>query len=326
MPLTLSWSALRSHEECRQKALLQRTGKSNPAADIRGYFHGTVVDRVMRRWLESENPLPGEMADMVEDIRDQEEIEAIRTGDGVVRWRSVNDKAIMTNFCRELVVKLEPILQELVLPYDYQPEVRYRTPIMIPYLDSRPTMVYMAGGIDIVVRRSEDPPEWYAYDLKGTANDKYVNSVLGQGIFYDISMEALYGHSPVRFGFIQPMCKEKIVYANITDDDRRQMMVRIERMAHYMWRKDWTPKETTSGCTQCPVKHHCVKFTPVRGSRSGKAMPLGDDARKRTEAAMESGRGPDGSAWSPGDPWPLEELSTLTQELPGLSDPTTEVS
>lgn len=264
MPLVLSWSALRTWEECRQKHKLTQTGKKNPAQDIRGYFHGTVVDRCMRAWLNDDDQKPGEMAAMVEDMIDACALEAINTGDGVVRWKNRDDRQSMTAYCKELLTRLEPILYELVIPYDYQPELRFKTPIKLPYLNGQPTTVFLAGGIDIVVRRSEDPPIWCAYDLKGTQDDSYYKKVIGQGIFYDISIGHMFGSHCTEFALIQPMCKQRIVPVKITDDDRRNMMTRLERMAHAMWQKDWAPKEDTKGCDRCEVRHACTKFTPVQ--------------------------------------------------------------
>lgn len=264
VPLSVSWSALKNHEECRQKHKLSQTGKKNPSTDIRGFFHGTVADRVMRRWLADNDRQPNQMPGMVEEMIESEMADAVKTGDGVVRWKGPDDRAVLTAYCKELLVKLEPILNELVLPYDFQPELRFRTPIMMPYLDGSMQPVILIGGIDIVVRENEAENIWSAYDLKATKNDSYVNSVLGQGVFYDLAMRAMYGTSPRQFGFIQPMCKEQVVYTTITEDERNELLARVERMVQFMWRRDWEPKQTNKGCSYCPFKHSCVKYTPAQ--------------------------------------------------------------
>ena len=53
--LRLSWSQLRTHDECNQKSFLMRSGKRSKVTDLRNFFHGMVVDRAMRDWLN--NPM-----------------------------------------------------------------------------------------------------------------------------------------------------------------------------------------------------------------------------------------------------------------------------
>lgn len=275
MPLTISWSALRNHEECRQKSKLMATGRRSPTADIRVFFGGTVADRVMRAWLESPNPQSGEMVQMVDAIAETCLAESAEKGEGIVRWRSRDDKADQLAFVRVLVARLEPMLNTLVLPFEYMAEMRFRAvPVYIQGPDGQPRLIHLMGGVDIVTREWVDGVAvWRAYDLKATRDPHYAAKVLGQGIFYDWALRALFGASPVSFGFIQPMVEgSPLVYASITDDDRRSLRARVERMAHAMWRRDWAPKDTNVGCAYCPVQHACPKFTPAPGS--GRTLAL----------------------------------------------------
>lgn len=265
MPLTISWSALKVHEECHQRHKLEQTGHRSPTRNLRGFFHGTVADRVMREWLSSEMPEPGAMPGMVTDMIDKCLVEAKESEDGVVRWKGREDRDQLAAYVVELVTRLEPWLVANVLPYDYQPEHRFRVPIKIPYLDGTPTVITLIGGIDILVRESEPENIWAGYDLKATKNDQYVKQVLGQAIFYDLAIRAAWGKSPRTFAFVQPMCKESIVRVAITDDDRRSLMARIQRMAHSIWRKDFDVRGDTKPCGQCPVSYACSRFSPVGG-------------------------------------------------------------
>jgi len=191
---------------------------------------------------------------------------------GVVRWRSRTDRSELLKFCQTLVTRLEPYLIRDVLPYDYAPEHRFRVPFRIPYLDGTPTEIELVGGIDVLVCRSEN--HWVVYDLKATANPDYIRKTLGQGIFYDISVLASFGHSPKEVGFWQPMVTERpYVSANVTDEDRRSMLSRIVNVAHDRWRGEDSPKLSAAGCAWCPVKGPCTKmnngigaFRPVRAS------------------------------------------------------------
>jgi hypothetical protein len=263
--LKISWSALQAHEFCKQKAMLMRERKKSPASNIRPFFHGIVCDRVMRRWLESDNPRPGEMLSWVEEMVESCLVEARDSGDGVVRWKSREDRAEMTAWSRRLVTRLEPMLDRWVLPFDYQPEYRFRVPLRIPYIDGGPAEVLLNGGMDILVREEEGPPAvWAGYDLKATENPDYLRKTLGQGIFYDLAVRAGVGKgtSPRTFAFLQPMVESNpVAHVVITDDDRRSMLARIVSMAHSIWRDDVAPKPGPEGCGFCQVRHGCAKFS-----------------------------------------------------------------
>lgn len=277
--IKISWSQLQNHELCKHRAMLQRRGGRSPVTDIRNFFHGTVCDRTMRWWLESDDPLPGQMADMVEEFIDRCLTEAEENGEGVVRWKSRTDRDEMTKQCRFIMRRLEPMLLKLVIPYEYQPEMRFKVPIRIPYLDGSPAEVDLVGGIDIAVRRPAE--RWFAYDLKATANPDYIRKTLAQGIFYDIAMLAMFGKSPEHFAFLQPAVVDNpIVVAKVSDEDRASMLARITRVAHDRWRGDDAPKKDNEGCSYCPVRFACSKFTvkatvftPKRGR--GQLRPAG---------------------------------------------------
>ena len=57
-----------------------------------------------------------------------------------------------------------------------------------------------------------------------TYDPAYMNTVAGQAIFYDIAFGNWIGDQaqPKRFGFIAPAVKEKVIWATITEEDRRQ--------------------------------------------------------------------------------------------------------
>lgn len=243
--------------------MLEQTGKRSPNKDLRGYFHGTVADRVMREWLA--NPVPGSMASMVEPTIELCLSEAKDNQEGRVRWKGREDRDYMTLYVEELVTRLEPWLVANVIPYDYQPEHRFRVPIRVPYLDGTPIVITLIGGIDILVRESEPDNVWAAYDLKATKNDSYVNSVLGQAVFYDLAIRAAFGASPRTFAFVQPMCKTSVVTANITDDDRRALMARIQKMTHSIWRREFDVRGDMKPCARCPVNYACSRFNPIGG-------------------------------------------------------------
>lgn len=221
----------------------------------------------MREWLESSDPQPGQMIQMVDEVfikltAPRTEEERVDRDARPVRWRGNpnEDRVRVREFVTEVVRDLEPVLLEHVIPYRYQPELKFSTTIGVPFLDGRLTGVSLIGGIDIVT--CDDADNFHNYDLKATKDATYIDKVLGQAVFYDIAFGHWIGDTsqPRSFGFIFPACKEKLRRVEITDDDRRAMMARIIRMAHGMWRKEWDPKKDDAGCQVCEVRHACDKW------------------------------------------------------------------
>jgi hypothetical protein len=258
--LALSWSRLLVFEQCKAKSKLSRKHK-NPTMDIRNFFGGTIADRAMRAWLLEDDPRPGFMAERIEEILVREEKKAIEDGDGVVRWKNKSDKGNTIAFCIELVNRLEPILYDKVIPYEYQPAHRFNYPVTIPHLDGTPTDILLVGEIDVLCRN--DQGKFSLWDLKATKNDAYWKKTWGQLVFYDIAIQAGFDDYCENTGLIQPMCKERVLEFDITEDHRLDLMSRVIAMAHAYWRDDFAPKKTSEGCATCSVKHACPKWTPV---------------------------------------------------------------
>jgi hypothetical protein len=259
-PLSLSWSRLRTHTECPAKGELMRTHKP-PTQDIRNYFHGNVVDLAMRRWLSRENPETGWMAAQIDAIFEESAQIAKDTGDGIVRWRNPSDKEETRLFCRELVVRLEPILARYALPFTWQPAIRFRVPISVPYLDGELRLINLVGEMDLMVEDSQG--RIAVWDLKATKDNGYYRKVLGQLAFYALAVKAMKGRFPAMTGLIQPMCDERVKPVQVTDQAVREMAGRITALAHDIWAGRLAPKEDDAGCTGaygCPVQHACSKF------------------------------------------------------------------
>lgn len=279
--VSVSWSSLRASEECKQKAYLQRSGRKNQAADIRGFFHGTVADRVMRKWLENADRSPGDMARMVDSLIDESIKEAKASGQGVVRWKSPTDRAEMRDYCIELVNRLEPILEKYVLPFDFQAAYWFRVPVQVPWLDGTPTWIDLVGEMDLLTYKDNGELDdgYRVWDLKATQDPQYWRKTIGQLVFYDLATEALFGKNTVEVGLIQPMVEGTPIYGpiTVTDDDRAQLWGRIHRYVSDIWLKDYSPKDDSVGCSYCPVKHACQKYKRVTavGSKGRRKMSLG---------------------------------------------------
>lgn len=227
----------------------------------RDFLAGNIADRVQREWLSLPDPQPGQMAAMVPDMLDRWTNPDRAEGDfQPVKWKGdpQKDRADVLEFCTLVVTRLEPILLKWVVPFDYQPELRFEAWVGLPNLEGENTPIRLIGGIDIVVRLPDG--RFILFDLKATKQDSYIAKTLGQGIFYDISWKHYWGEHPIRFGFIAPALEERLVWCDINDQDRDVMRARIMRFAQGMWAGDWTPRADDDECTYCDCKHVCAKF------------------------------------------------------------------
>jgi hypothetical protein len=268
--LSVSWSRLKAYEECRQKVLRTMQGRSSGVKNGRIFLPGTLADRAMRRWLEEDDPQPGGMHAHVPELFEE------HTGEDaeyIIKWRGdvAADKRAVRDQVRECLDNLEPLLVEKVLPFRYQPELKFRTTIGIPYLDGEPVRVDLIGGIDIVVQDDED--NFGIFDLKNTRNDAYVRgATLGQLTFYTIAWGAYIGDpaQPKQAAFLTPLCQEKYVPVVVGPEERRVMMARLTEYCHGVWREEWTPTDVDSFCYNCDVKHACDRFALPTTGTAGK--------------------------------------------------------
>ncbi len=214
----------------------------------------------MQKWLADPNRRAGQMAGMVDAQIERGQQEAKDTGDGVVRWRHAEDRETVRKYCTELVTRLEPILLDRILTDEFHAPHRFQAIVNVPYLDGTPAPVRLTGEMDIFVVGSEGYEVW---DLKGTADPQYWRRVLGQLVFYDLAVLALYGRRTVMTGLIQPMCPEPVLMVDITDAMRSQLWARINRMAHDIWRKDHACKTKSTSCGYCEVRHACPRYDPA---------------------------------------------------------------
>lgn len=269
--LKLSWSKIRLAGECPQKMHLVASGRKSPVSDVTVFYKGNTVDQAMRRWLSAGEQPPGWMRAHVDQIFDGLEQEIAETGDGAVRWKDAGHRAAAREECREAVTRLEPLLLDKALPYDFEPALRFKTPLTIPGLDGEPRKVLLTGEMDLLTLERRDVHRKYirVWDLKMTKDDQYWRKTIAQLVFYDIACICLFGQPTVETGLLQPMVvKQPWISFAPTDEDRTQMFTRIISVAHMIWRDVMPPKESSDGCSWCEVKHACSRFAPPAGTKT----------------------------------------------------------
>lgn len=245
---------------CHERSYHMRQGRRATIENQRVFFPGTVTDRVVRDWLVND-PSPGLMPDMVESVIERE-WKAILDEGGAISWKSASDKKQVIADCREAVTKIEPHLMRLVVPFEYEADFRFKAPMKIPHPAGGVEEILLIGAMDILTRDSEN--RYMVWDVKHTRDSSYWRKTEGQLTFYDVAIKTMFDvPGTVRSGLLQPLCTEQVKTFTITDDKRQVMMQHIAAMARDIWTEERTPRQDTSECHWCSVKHACSKFEPV---------------------------------------------------------------
>lgn len=250
----ISWSALQRFEQCKQKQHLVSQGLSMPGKNVRNFLAGNVLDAIQKDWLE--NPVTN-MVDMVDEYMEKAITKS--TEKDTITWRNKNDKSTIKKFCKSSAVALQPILEARVLPYDYEPAKWFYVPVKIKNPKTgQVEEIVLRGELDLLVRETDG--EFVVWDLKGTSNNDYWRTSLGQLVFYDLVILSLFGKSPKKVGFIQPACDEQVKEFTIDNSMRADLWGRINSMMVDVWDGNFVPKEDNTGCNFCEVQHCCKKF------------------------------------------------------------------
>lgn len=271
MTLNISWSGLKRWEECNQLDYRVKQGQAHAVTDGRVFLAGTLADRAMRRWLENncEGKIDDSLDELVRLYTKPETDDEKKEAQYVIKWRGDPnaDRKKVTEFVREALASLEPLLKHWVEPYDYQPEMKFKTKVGVPYLDGKTTGINLIGGIDVVTRFEPPSEEHKAgrfrlFDLKTTTDAGYITKTTGQSVFYSLAFGHWIGDKkqPEEFGFIAPMLPNKIYWSTVTDEDRRHMISRIIRYAQGQWNGEKEPKADDTGCRFCVAYHVCDKY------------------------------------------------------------------
>lgn len=252
-------------------------GKGETIKDGRRFIHGTLADRAVRRWLEQDEPqLPGQMAAYVDDLFEEH---AVRSPEYKIRWKGdpIEDQRYVIDLAKRVVNNVEPFLLARVIPFEYEPELRFRVPIRIPDSKGFARTIVLNGGMDIAVKEPSGLVS--IYDLKATTNEQYVHGgIMPQLIFYSIAWSFMFGAPEhMRAAFLTPACKTQYHELNITSQDRRHLMSRIVQFAHATWQNtEPICTDDNSECYYCDVKGFCPKF----------AVPKSKDSKGKHRASL----------------------------------------
>lgn len=272
MVIRISWSGLRTHEECKQRGFLQRTGKRATLENQRNFLPGNVTDRTVRYWLE-QNPADniGRMPEMVRETLDQQ-VKEVQDQGGVIKWRDSEDRKRVEKDCIEAVTKIEPHLLKYVVPFEFQPDFKFTAPLAVPHPAGGTEIIHLIGFMDILVR--DNHGRYWVWDVKHTRDGQYWRKTIAQLGFYDLAVELQFGQPMIRGGLMQPLCTKQLVPYTPTQDSRAQLTTRIANMARDIWLDDKSPRTDNKECDWCSVRHACEKFKPVVQDDGKRRMTL----------------------------------------------------
>jgi hypothetical protein len=155
-PIRVSWSSLRRWETCRHKYYRVAEGKAHGAQNARDFLVGNVADRALRYLLSIDDPAPGQLERLVVPLFNKLTAPN-HEKERVIRWRGnpEEDKQRVIDKSLEVVRALEPIVFDLIIPYEYQADIHFRAPVYIPAPDDSMIAIEMFGAIDVGVRHPD---------------------------------------------------------------------------------------------------------------------------------------------------------------------------
>lgn len=290
-PLSVSWSRLYEFEKCHQRVVFHMAGKGDTVKDGRRFVHGTLADRAVRRFLDQETEqLPGQMAQYVDELWDEI---CEHNDEYKIEWKGdpAEDRARVREIAKTVVNNLEPFLFARVIPFEYEPEFRFKVPLQIPDSRGMGRTIILNGGMDIAVR---EPDRISLYDLKATTNENYISSgIMPQLIFYGIAWTLLFGDKVdnIRAAFLTPYTQVQYHELNVTRADRAHLMSRIIRFANAIWDEQPPVCTTDKGeCYFCNCKRICPLWANAftQNDNDGKhRISIVDTAKQRAQARTE---------------------------------------
>lgn len=271
-PIKVSWSRIKNFEACHQRTKLLIDGNKSKVIDGRAFLPGTLADRAMRMWLEqgkiTQKWEPGSMVTYLDSLWED------HVGEGAeytIKWKgdAKKDKKKVLTQVTDALTRLEPILFEKVVPFPYQPEYRFTSTMGIKDLSGQTVHVEIFGAVDVAVLYPND--NYGLFDLKLTENKAYIESCLGQLVFYSIAFRGWTGVWPKEFALWSPLMNPAVIPLVLTQEDIRYMQSRIMAYCQGIWREDWSLTRDESNCYNCITKHACPRWkNPVQVDEQGR--------------------------------------------------------
>lgn len=254
-PVKISWSALHRFQKCGYAQKLVSERKRAKVMDGRTFLLGNIVDNCMRRWLDA-----GDFTVPID--HDLRKVWIDNTGplaERPIKWKSGEDQQKIVDDAKYSLKVLENILREKVIPYQYEPEMRFTSMVGVPAPNGETIQVELFGAIDVAVRY--DDGTMGIFDLKTSRTRSYITKSIGQLVLYDLAIRNYLGIKPTKHGFYAPLLKkEPTIDVDITDDDRINLISDITNFAHAAWNNEWHLTDDWNNCYRCDVKHACIRW------------------------------------------------------------------
>ena len=171
--IKVTWSGLARWQKCSYSQKLVMEGKSKKAMDGRVFLLGNLCDHTMRKWLEvGDFSVPMEYY-----LRDVWESNTGIGAERPIKWKNRADQEDVVEKAKDGLAKLEVVLREEVIPYRYEPEMRFTSTLGVPTTSGEVVHVEMFGAVDVAVMYPDDSIG--IFDLKMSKDRSTLRSLLG---------------------------------------------------------------------------------------------------------------------------------------------------
>lgn len=249
----VSWSALSRWKKCNYKQKLVAEHKSTKAINGRNFFLGNLVDYTMRRWLEV-----GDFSLPLSHFLRESWIKSTGPSEKPIQWKGPTDQEDALAQAQDACKRLEFILKQHVIPYDYEPEFRFTSYVGVPAPNGEIVQVELFGAVDVAVRYPDG--SLGIWDLKMSKDKGYIEHSLGQLTLYDLAIRNYLGVQPTKHGFFTPMLDRFTIEADIGADERKEVVSDIIGFCHDTWNNNWELTENENDCFGCQVRHACIRW------------------------------------------------------------------
>ena len=243
-PITISYSGWKRYNECPQKHYLVMTGQRPKLVNERNFLNGSVLHKVMERWLGNDEPVSW-IADQAEPVWQE------YVAKKYILFKGEADKAELLQKCVTWGQQLVVLLTNMGLDKQHcDTELHVEK-----FIEVDGYRVRLHGYIDILAATAGG--DHVVMDLKCSASRSVMDPY--QMVFYSLLLEDL--DRPRHATYILPALDD-IVHHTVTEEHRQWLLADLQKMARSIIADEFEADPENANCFWCEVRPAC----PVMGN------------------------------------------------------------
>ena len=247
-PISVSYTAWKRYKECPQKHFLVMTGRRPNLVDERNFLNGSVLHKVMERWLDNDEPVSW-IADQAEPVWEE------YVDKKYILFKGQADKDELRQKCILWGRQLVKLLTDMNLnKHHCDTELHVEK-----FIEVDGYQVRLHGYIDILAATQDD--DHIVMDLKCSASRSVMDPY--QMVFYSLLLEDV--DRSRHATYILPALDD-IVHHEVTEEHRQWLLADIQKMVRGIIADEFEPDPENANCFWCEVKPAC----PVMGGLPAK--------------------------------------------------------